>query len=843
MIKNELFDPTQPPHPPKTPNNPPIGVLAAINFTFQKFKILLKLLKGKDYQGISSTEDLKHNLYISFISTIIANYDLFFFIFNTMSVNSILCRWSVFQQSIGTQSGENYLDISFTDVISNENVANKTLVVRRVYTAHISQNIECMSSEHFSIIIFGIALFLLNLQLRVHCSKLMRFSPSTTILGCKYGNWDLSFDALIFIMLLLKSVSVTYLNENYQLIRVIYFFYLVLLLLAYVINFHARPYYNRRYSQLRNFQIIYLLTLSTVSVVVREVKLNWMRTELSTICVILICMSIITKINENLNRENISEIASEMLDLRLASVHTILRVYYRVVVLIDHHIQRSKDGKGLPSARKTDLNNTAILVNFLVKSHQKACRNPHCMCQSQGFSDSEPFKKNHFLINFPKSFEGEKMVIKSLFILNNIFDITYYREKKKDKALFRAYVDFLINYLGNATLANMVIRRKIEEDRISRRNKYTVERLGIDFQVLLDQLNTLSLKNQKKADLAMTKNIVYEDSTKASGVSAGPADGLAIQHFLEYRSVRIGDISHYINFLKRFEAMKELIRQATVTKESFLTYLAANKDSRLQELFKKSKKFFQLKTKIKTDFEILKEISKVRYLPIFQVYGSFISQICEDEKQGENMLRVINKILGRSNLNEVFLGEWKSALRSEFAAIYVNNEHSITYCTSNLKTWVGYDVSELVKKDLSVLIPEPARSFHHKFFDTRHFSRGGGSKLMEEYSSSVLVKTKSGNLVPVELNLRLNSGISSGNYEYVGVLNFSGKRKDVCVLILDGRNRIRGMSGQAEELFSVGERLEKYNAEFKRVCEVSENLHFLDFFTESAFFLGFFRLF
>ena len=129
-------------------------------------------------------------------------------------------------------------------------------------------------------------------------------------------------------------------------------------------------------------------------------------------------------------------------------------------------------------------------------------------------------------------------------------------------------------------------------------------------------------------------------------------------------------------------------------------------------------------------------------------------------------------------------------------------------------------MQELQGEDLSILLPNPLPKFHRKFFRGKNFETGGGHRLMQMHSRSALVKTKSDNLIPVELNLRLNIGANFDKVEFIGVFNFFLKKKGVCVAIVSNKNKILGLSGKAEEILRVNDNVSLYNKEFGDVCKV-----------------------
>jgi hypothetical protein len=81
----------------------------------------------------------------------------------------------------------------------------------------------------------------------------MRFTPSPFIFGSKYGYSDLVLDIVLNFILFSRTILSVSFGKDYPLISFFYYIYLALLILAYFINFCAKPYYNIKYSRLRSF--------------------------------------------------------------------------------------------------------------------------------------------------------------------------------------------------------------------------------------------------------------------------------------------------------------------------------------------------------------------------------------------------------------------------------------------------------------------------------------------------------------------------------------------------------------------------------------------------------------
>lgn len=124
-------------------------------------------------------------------------------------------------------------------------------------------------------------------------------------------------------------------------------------------------------------------------------------------------------------------------------------------------------------------------------------------------------------------------------------------------------------------------------------------------------------------------------------------------------------------------------------------------------------------------------------------------------------------------------------------------------------------------QDLSILIPEPIKSFHHRILELSD-SDSGGRKFTENETLSLLTETKSGYLINFELGMRLNTNITN-SFQYVGVFNFPKKHQNSVNAIITCKDGIIwGSTFSASGLFENGTNLKDYNNMFKDVYEVKK---------------------
>jgi hypothetical protein len=93
-----------------------------------------------------------------------------------------------------------------------------------------------------------------------------------------------------------------------------------------------------------------------------------------------------------------------------------------------------------------------------------------------------------------------------------------------------------------------------------------------------------------------------------------------------------------------------------------------------------------------------------------------------------------------------------------------------------------------------------------------------GRMLMNNKLRQMLCLSKGGDLIPVEIGVRINNELFSG-VQYVGVLNFPIRKMDSCVLLTTKKGKIQGMTTSARQFFQKGQEIFTYNPSFKRIYQ------------------------
>lgn len=648
-----------------------LGVFLAffvlIYSTFWKFEIFLKTIK-KNSLNLRSTL-VKATTFIRIFSFFITNYDIIFFIFNTISFNSFFCRTIQIEITDGVGEGGNYLDTGFSSAFLNATDRSLNTRIENLNVAFLNDSVECKSTKFYIILALGFFLLILNVLLKIISSRLMKFTPSPDIFSCKYNNSDLILDMVISIILVFRTLIIVFFENDYQTIKVIFYCSFGLLFFTYVFLFKTRPYYNQKYFNLRNFQILYLLNLVGVSILVRETNFDWAKRETSTIIVMIFFLTILVKVNNNFSRDNLEGYFEEIdkgESKRLALKGKILlRIYFKIANFIRLRVEGIEVNEA-----ENEVKDAKFLIYYLLERHKSVCGKIECFCQN-----SKIFNEKNILRKFEK-ISNLHFVYEGIMLLDDLFSssLKKYGGNIGDN-IFYTYIHFLINYMGRTKKAYYLIQKIILKKKISS-GKNTA--LNIELAALLDDINLLAIENLEKGVLPLKKHQNYlEDNVE-----------------VDLSFVNKMKILDHILFLKKFEKFKRMIYSAMEFKHEFLRLLSLNSPTKVSKVFLISTKFYEEKERIQREFDMLKSVSGNLYAPLFCLFGNFKVEICEDRDQGVKILSKYEKISKNLNLNQIFLnGEFGKGFE-EFGVFFVNGSnskgfHKIEYCTSNMVNWIG----------------------------------------------------------------------------------------------------------------------------------------------------------
>lgn len=223
----------------------------------QNYKKNLKEIKFQNSSDFNlkgeiskSRKCLLKTIIINFYPIFLMNYELIFFIAQSIGFGSLNCRYVWIQGGLehNTSSG-NYLQSSGLEnaLYQNWNVENDKLWVREK-VSYLNDLTLCYSYSWYIEAFMGIIIIISNIILRVMSSRLMKFIPSFKVFACKYGNSDLIYDAFLSIIIFGRVFFINIDQDNsheaYETIRWVSISFFWLVLIGYLIIFISRPFYN-----------------------------------------------------------------------------------------------------------------------------------------------------------------------------------------------------------------------------------------------------------------------------------------------------------------------------------------------------------------------------------------------------------------------------------------------------------------------------------------------------------------------------------------------------------------------------------------------------------------------
>ena len=626
-----------------------------INFSFHRFDLIKNLVKYK--KSVVQT-----NPFILIFSVLLMNYDIVFFTLSIIGFNSIPCRWILVTRNLRDES--DYLqDNSFDHWYYHRDKIGPDEQRVLVQVSYLNDDVVCYSNSHLMMVLMGSLLLLSNVLLKRVSNKLIGFVPSYKVFASKFGNADLLYDVILMVILVTKTLSFIYFRENYSMIRTIFLLYFFLLSFGYLAVFTRSPFYNYYQHRIKCFQILYLLTLTGFSILVRETNFSLINTEISRVIFMMLTMTLLLRMNDNLSRIDIKTLIEKTKQKKkLVKKRELLTVYYLIINYIK--IMLEKDGKGfLTGLSRHD--DTAFLINHLLEEHKKGCNKVHCFCRKSKIS----FMQSS-LSSFGDRLEGT-MIFEALHLLDEMLLEVVRVYKASNDNLFFCYIHFLAKFMGKPTLAYKLLKGRVDELKITRASQQTQNRhQRIEVNALLFSLEHVALKNLSDGSLSLLsfKNQLGDYHEKGDQMK----------------------ILDHILFLNNLEKLKTDIVRAVELKTKFLN------DLRETGLLKRSHefgtKFFAVREQAyKRYWELLAACDK-RYAPLQLVFGYFVMNFCQDQELAAKILVSYSNIAEMAtNLHRVFGAP--ELLDREFTVVSISTEedsfHEIVYASSNVFKYLG----------------------------------------------------------------------------------------------------------------------------------------------------------
>ena len=640
-----------------------LGITMAINLSFRRFDLVKGLIRLK------ATVKQTNPVILSF-SALMMNYDIVFFVLSTIGVSAIPCREIMVLKDNDAKAS--YLnDNSFESSYYMIERAREGIEKIPVWVSNLNDDIVCYSNSHITIAILGFLLLASNFMLKQLSNQLMSFVPSFKVFASKFGNSDLVYDLILMVVLITKTIGLIRFKANYSAIRLIFLFYFVILIVGYLVIFTYRPFYNYYQHRLKCFQVLYLLTLTGFSILVRETNFALIDTEISTLVFMMVALSLLVKMNDNLSRIDIHQLISRIKkNSKNVGERDMLTVYFLIITFIKAKLEN--ETKGFLSGRSMH-DDVAFLVKYLLEEHQGKCKKTHCFCKN-----SKVVQRRSSLYYYKEKLEGT-MIFEAMHLLDEMLIKELKTNKVSSDGLFCCYINYLLNFMGRPAKAYKLLQSKIEELEITQKEGNISGGQGIKISALKYMLEHLALKNVCRGSLSL----------------------IAFHKELGDISERVNEMSivTHIRFLNDVERLKSDIKTASDHRTKFLVNLRDN--AIMRKSHKISVDYYNSRVRAYQLYWSLSERCGKKYAPLQLIFGYFVLSCCQDWRLASRILTNYTKIMVYArNLHKVF---WKPEfVDKEFSVMYISMEgacfHQIKYASSNLFRWIGKSKFSKTKK-------------------------------------------------------------------------------------------------------------------------------------------------
>lgn len=328
--------------------------------------LVLAFLRFDFFQKFLNIRPQKKSYFIYVVRFFMLNYDFIFVVLNIIAFHSFPCRTITYLKK--PEIDANYLEEeSFQSVEELQFNINTDGVEAQKSVISLSNSVECGFVNHILLASIGAIILMSNLANKLIISRMMKFVPCKDTILSKYGESDIFFDILLFLVMICSSLSTIFFSDNYFALRIIYLIYLFLFLGVYTINHYFRPFFNNTQHYFKSFQILYLINLTCFSIIVRESNFMLIKTEVSTMILMMISLSVLLRLNKNLSRIDRSELFKVINCNNLGQrgrEQQVIKVYFILINYIDDAIK-------IELGQKTRSHNQriALSIEYLKLSH------------------------------------------------------------------------------------------------------------------------------------------------------------------------------------------------------------------------------------------------------------------------------------------------------------------------------------------------------------------------------------------------------------------------------------------------------------------------------------------
>jgi hypothetical protein len=365
---------------------------------------------------------------------------------------------------------------------------------------------------------------------------------------------------------------------------------------------------------------------------------------------------------------------------------------------------------------------------------------------------------------------------------------------KQIEEILNLYVDFKIEYLGNAYQVSIKIREF--EKRFSKASKnISTTRNRFYFKILYAKIEQ-HIKHKLE-----TGNLIFAKKREQLTFSSDQTNFM-----------KLYDCARFIN---TYDDLKKEVTSICETKTNFMNDLLAN-GADFKEIFRLTNQFSRRQLRLESSFKQLINKSQGKFTPVMMIYGNYLYHIEQNLRKARKILRryVLKKFFfDLRNICNIPLGK-----NEEMITVGCSMEretfHMINMVSCNCFPFLEYDAHELVGQDLNILIPKPLNQYHQNLMKPINLS---GVLFERKTQTEISIVKKNGYLAIGQATFRMNYRVGSCLEVFAAIVFDKETYGLKNLMVVNEDMLISGLSEAATDYFEKDTFIFQYNKRFKSI--------------------------
>ena len=724
--------------------------------------VIIASINFKKFERESKNQNLLNPKFLkNILAFYLTYYDVFMLVIVVFFRDSFLC----------TMRTKEILKIS-AGVFNLDNLAlgggvEPAALTEKVeqFTMLMSHEEICYSKAYYLVVFISTFALLLSFWIKIIQEKMLSLLPSPFLISTR-SHKDYFKVFYYFSLIMMQTIFFIFrgkIGDNEILVRIAMFLIIAFNLTLITITTYLKTYYNQQkqvYAVLGyifNLMFMILWFLGYENVAKKNTSLN----RIEIFVFFGISFTVVVRIIQNFSQTGItSDISAIADDDKKYSQNGLIRFIYAIQVYINRSFEDSKfDEKNEEST---------LVVQSLIKGHQKNCLNILCFCKL----NNEP--------------TGSKQAHK----MQMLSKLGYFLAKKNMKNMTSkntyqlSSLNLSINFHALMYLGRPQTLRKLFKDQ-----EHGIIKSNLESKFLGNCIQHFCKENLKRRISSL-----YFYSSKMDLNQNVRQDGFGNSLLL----------THGIKKLKTKILENMRLRLSCI--EMFKSMPSSQKN------YSPFSKFWATNNRIILNGKKLQKLTSGKYPNIYMVMYFYYIHCRQDIKNALKMLKKYKELKSKEiTINKLFFDKkyWNSSL------IFLNSKYSdkstqmISYVSSNVKSKLKWTPNQLENLPLSTILPSPIKEMH------KIFVKNGQGKLLRKHGyQKFFVEDRLGNLLKVDLKLSINYSLDSG-FQYMSILQVDDQRdKNSYHFLVDENNEISGLDKKMKKMnLRKGVKLEEVNCD------------------------------